>query len=53
MTSTRIQCLIVLILLTLLGIGPMPLTSVIGIYVVLARPLWFKQMVERIYQGKS
>ncbi len=53
MRSTRIKCLLVLILFTLLGIGPMPITSAIGIYIVLARPEWFKVLVERIYQGKS
>ncbi len=50
MTSTRITCLIVLILLTLFGLGPMPITSVVGIYVVLVRPRWFKDLVERIYK---
>lgn len=50
MTSTRIKCLIVLILLTLFGLGPLPITSVVGIYVVLVRPRWFKDLVERIYE---
>lgn len=50
MTSTRIQCLIVLILFTIMGLGPLPITSVVGIYVVLARPRWFKNLVDRIYQ---
>ncbi len=45
--------LLVLMLFTLIGVGPMPITSVIGIYIVLARPEWFKVLVERIYQGKS
>jgi len=53
MNSTRIKCLIILILLTFLGLGPMPVTSVIGIYVVIARPQWFKEMVDRLYQGKG
>ncbi len=47
--SLRIKLLIVLILLTLLGIGPMPVTSVIGIYIVLFRPAWFKQLVLNLY----
>jgi hypothetical protein len=46
----RIKLLIVLVLLTVLGIGPMPVTSVIGIYVVLFRPAWFKRMVLRLYE---
>jgi hypothetical protein len=47
--SLRIKLLIVLIVLTVMGLGPMPVTSVIGIYVVLFRPLWFKRMVMKLY----
>jgi hypothetical protein len=47
--SLRIKLLIVLILLTVMGLGPMPVTSVIGIYVVLFRPAWFKRMVMKLY----
>jgi hypothetical protein len=47
--NLRIKLLIVLVLLTVLGIGPMPVTSVIGIYVVLFRPAWFKRMVMKLY----
>ncbi len=47
--NLRIKLLTVLILLTVLGIGPMPVTSVIGIYVVLFRPAWFKRMVIELY----
>ena len=46
---TRIKCALVLIGLTLLGLGPMPVTSLIGLYIVVFRPQWFKQLVERIY----
>jgi hypothetical protein len=45
----RIKLLIVLILLTVLGLGPMPLTSVIGIYIVIRRPAWFKDVVLKLY----
>ncbi|MGJ0516844.1 MAG: hypothetical protein ACR65O_13970 [Methylomicrobium sp.] len=47
--SLRIKLLIVLILLTVMGLGPMPVTSIIGIYVVLLRPAWFKRMVMKLY----
>ncbi len=46
----RIKVLIVLVLLTLLGLGPLPLTSVIGIYIVLFRPAWFKAVVLKVYE---
>jgi len=45
----RLKLVIVLILLTILGIGPMPVTSVVGIYIVLFRPVWFKRMVLKLY----
>jgi len=54
--AVRIKCAIVLIILTLLGLGPMPVTSVIGLYVVFARPRWFKELVLAIYaedEGKQ
>lgn len=47
--GVRIKCAIALIILTLLGLGPMPITSVIGLYVVFARPRWFKELVLAIY----
>ncbi len=47
--SLRIKLLAVLALLTVLGIGPMPVTSIIGIYIVLYRPAWFKRLVLNLY----
>ena len=49
----RIKCAIVLIILTLLGLGPLPITSVVGLYVVFARPRWFKELVLAIYAEDS
>jgi hypothetical protein len=45
----RAKALFVLIVLTILGLGPLPLTSVIGIYIVIFRPRWFKDWVLRLY----
>jgi hypothetical protein len=45
----RVKTLFVLILLTILGLGPLPLTSVIGIYIVIFRPRWFKDLVLGLY----
>ena len=47
--NTRIKCAIALIIFMLLSVGPIPLTSTIGLYVVIFRPRWFKKLVERIY----
>lgn len=48
--TTRIMTALVLIGLAVLGIGPIPTTSLIAIYVVIFRPGWFKHLVDTIYQ---
>lgn len=45
----RIFCLIVLVIITILEIGPVPLTPLVLIWVVLFRPLWFYKLVLKIY----
>ncbi len=47
----RIKSLVCLLMLLLLDIAPVPVTSSIGLYVVIARPKWFKALVEKIYCG--
>ncbi len=47
--QTRILCAIVLIIVMILSIGPIPLTTTLCLYVVIFRPRWFKDLVERIY----
>lgn len=47
--STRIKCTLVLLAFTVLGLGPVPITSVLGMIVVIFRPRWFKNLVDRIY----
>ncbi len=46
----RIKILLLLIILAILGIGPIPTTSLIFIYVIIFRPPGFKTLVENIYQ---
>ncbi len=48
----RIKCFIVLVILMIVGIGPIPITSSIGLYVVVFRPLWFKKLVDSVYADK-
>ncbi|MCQ8117374.1 hypothetical protein [Methylomonas rosea] len=50
---TRIQCAIAFIVFMLFSIGPIPITSSIGLYVVIFRPRWFKELVDKIYTGKA
>jgi hypothetical protein len=46
---TRIKWIIVLLLLMLLDILPVPVIGLILLYVLLFRPLWFKNAVLEIY----
>lgn len=45
----RIICAIILIMFAILGIGPIPLTSTLGLFIVIFRPRWFLKLVKRIY----
>ncbi len=50
---SRIKTAIVLIILMFLSIAPIPLTSTIGLYIVIFRPNWFQKLVENIYADKK
>ncbi len=45
----RIKCFFVLLLLMILDTAPVPVVGTIAMYVLLARPLWFKSLVDRLY----
>jgi hypothetical protein len=48
-TSTKI--LIYLIVLALFDLViPIPITAIILVYVLIAKPLWFKKLVSEIYR---
>jgi hypothetical protein len=47
--NARIKCALVLIILTIVGLGPLPITSVIGLFILIFRPEWFKKLVDSIY----
>lgn len=51
--KTRFQCMGVLIVLALLEIGPIPIAPFFGMYLVLWRPPWFKDLIERLYVGTA
>jgi hypothetical protein len=48
--SKLVGCFIVLSLLLILHITPLPILEVIILYVMIARPLWFKNLVDQLYE---
>lgn len=51
-SMARIKCALVLIALMMISIVPIPITSTIGLYVVIFRPAWFKRLVDNVYADK-
>jgi len=47
----RIKCAIVLIIF--MSIPLFPITSTIGLFVVIFRPIWFKKLVDNVYADKN
>lgn len=50
MNRTQLKCLLVMLVFTLIGFGPLSPTCLIGLYVVIARPLWFYAGVQNLYR---
>ena len=48
--KTRILALLVLVLVLVTDLGPIPTVSLICLYAVIFRPLWFKLLVDEIYR---
>jgi len=46
---TRLKCFLVLLVLTVIDIGPVPVMGFLCISILLCRPLWFKNLVDHIY----
>lgn len=49
----RLKCGLVLIILMLVSVVPIPITSTIGLFIVIFRPRWFKKLVDNIYADKN
>lgn len=49
MNLTQIKCLAVFSLFLIIGFGPISITCLIGLYVVLIRPQWFWQLINNLY----
>lgn len=45
----RFVCFVVLSLVAIVEIGPLPITPILLIWVVLFRPEWFYRLILRIY----
>lgn len=52
-TVARVKTAIVMIVFMIISIGPIPITSTIGLLIVLFRPQWFKRLVDTIYCDKQ
>jgi hypothetical protein len=46
-------CFIVVIGLIILHVIPLPILETLVLYVLVARPYWFKNLVDQIYAGKK
>lgn len=47
--KARIVTALIVCLFLVLGVGPVPLTSTFGLFIVIFRPRWFKKLVKLIY----
>lgn len=50
MNLTQLKCLAIFALFALIGFGPISPTCLIGMYVVIARPRWFFDLVGNLYE---
>lgn len=53
MNEAQVKSLLVLSVLAVIGFGPLSFTCLIGMYIVLDRPLWFHQLTRDIYRGTN
>ena len=47
--AARIEAGLLLLVLLILDIAPVPVTGAIGLYVILARPVWFVRLAYTVY----
>jgi len=48
-----VLCFIALIGLFILHVTPLPILETLVLYVLIARPYWFKDLVDQIYRSKK
>ena len=49
----RLLCILILLVITIIEIGPVPISGLLLIWVVLFRPIWFYELVLKIYGKKT
>lgn len=53
MLFSTLKSFLVLLLLFFIDIGPVPITAMIGLYIVWFRPKWFKALIDNIYSDDN
>ncbi|WP_036268258.1 hypothetical protein [Methylocaldum szegediense] len=53
MNVTQVKSFLILTVLAIIGFGPLSLTCLIGLYIVLRRPDWFYRVVKNLYRGTA
>lgn len=46
----RVLIIITMMLLTVLEVGPIPITALAGLYVAVFRPRWFIELMDTLYE---
>ena len=53
MNGTQLKCLLVMMVLAIIGFGPLSLTCLIGMAFVVGRPHWFYLVVMNLYRDSN
>jgi len=48
--TTKTKCLLILLFLMIIDTLPVPVLGLLGLYIILHRPPWFREAVRRLYQ---
>ena len=46
----RVLMIVTMILLSILEVGPLPITALLGLYVAVFRPRWFINLMDSLYE---
>ena len=47
--TKSVICFLVLLVLIVLHVIPLPILEIIFLYVMISRPIWFKNLVDQLY----
>ena len=53
MNKAQLKCIAIFAIFAIIGFGPVSPGCLIGMYVVMKRPMWFLQLADDLYEGKS